>query len=255
MERRVRFTAALALLAAGCQPVTSAGSSPTPTSAAATMRLVAAESAALTTYRAELNQKSRLDGKPTTVVGTLQVRRGENPAVSADFSQFSVSGATVNDAQVVLESGLLYLKIPVLSRTLAGGKPWLRISLTGLQNFTGIDAASVVGSLLETGPSTLSRMLAASSDVRTAQPGHLHGTVSVRAALKQLSDTDQQRARRVYSDDGTLTFDLWVDARHRPTKVSLRDTDSLDTTVTFHYGGSVSINPPPSDQVGRLLSG
>jgi len=244
MERRVCFAAALALLAAGCQPVTSAGGSPTPTSAAATMRLVAATSAALDTYRAELSQKGHTDGKPTTIVGTLQVRRRPGSAVSADFSQFSVNGATVNDAHVVLSGGVLYLKVPVLSATLAGGKPWLRISLTGLQNLTGIDAAGIAGSLLETGPATLSRMLAASADVQTAAPGHLHGTVRLQAALKRLDTTDQQRVRQVYTSDGTLTFDLWVDSKHRPTKVK----------VTFHYGGSVSISPPPPADVGGLLA-
>jgi hypothetical protein len=253
MERRVRFAAALVLLAAGCQPTTSAGNSPTP--AATTMRLVAAKSSALTTYRAELNQKSTLDGKPTTIVGTLQVRRGTSPAVSADFSQFSLNGTTVNDAHVVLQDGVLYLNIPVLSATLAGGKPWLRISLNGLQNLTGINAAALAGSLLETGPSTLSRMLAASSDVKSDEPGHLHGTVGVKAALQRLDADDQQRVRRVYSENGTLTFDLWVDAKHRPTKVRLTDDKDLDTTVTFDYGASVAINPPPSDKVGRLLIG
>jgi len=253
MERRVRFAAALALLATGCQPTTSAHESPD--NPAATMRLVAAQSQKLDTYRAELDQKSTLDGRPTTIQGTLQVRRRPDAAISADFTQFSVNGATVNDAHMVLQNGLLYVNIPVLSPTLAGGKPWLRISLNGLRNLTGIDAAAVAAGLLETGPATLSRMLAASSDVRSGESGHLHGTVGIKAALKQLDATDRQRAQTVYADDGTLTFDLWVDSQHRPTKVAVTDGKDLDTTVSFHYGGSVSIVAPPSDQVGRLLGG
>src|SRR5436305_415733 len=83
---------------------------------------------------------------------------------------------------------------------------------------------------------------AATTDARTAQPGHLPGTVGVRAALRRLSAEDQQRARQIYSSDGTLTFDLWVDSRHRPTKVRVTDGDSLDTTVSFQYGGSVAIS-------------
>src|SRR6266700_2680624 len=136
MERRVRFAIAAALIVTGCQPVTSsagAGDSPTAQSAAVTVGLVAAESATLDSYRADLNEQSHTDGKPTTIVGTLQVRRRPSAAVSADFSQFTVNGATVNDAHIVLSGGLLYLNVPVLSVTLSGGKPWLRISLTGLQ--------------------------------------------------------------------------------------------------------------------------
>jgi alpha-D-ribose 1-methylphosphonate 5-triphosphate synthase subunit PhnG len=259
MERRVRIVLACAATAlTGCQPSgTEADGTPT------TVKLVAARSASIDTYRADLNQRGRTDGKPTTIVGTLQVRRKPSAAVSADFSQFSVSGATVNDAHAVLVDGKLYLKVPVLSSTLAGGKPWLRISLTGLQTLTGIDAARITGSLLETGPATLTRMFVSATDVKTqgsetvdgVKTTHLHGTVTLEAALNNLDAAERTRAKRVYSDSGTLTFDLWADSERRPRKVALTTTgDSpLDTTVTFHYGGSVHIAAPAPDQTGGLF--
>lgn len=261
---------ALVLLATGCQPTTTtSGASPgdgtTALTATATLRLTATRSAAVDTYSADLNEEGTADGRQTRIAASFAVRRRPSTAVSADFTQSGAGGSNGSgEAHAVLVNGLLYLNVPVVSPLLAGGKPWLRVSLTGLEQVTGIDAAGLVGSLLESGPATLSDMFTASTDLSSAgtdqvdgvETTHLRGTVTLRAALQQLDATEREKVRRLYRSDGTISFDLWLDPGHLPRRAAFKvDGDTpTSTTVTFHYGRTVRIIAPPADQTGGLLS-
>jgi hypothetical protein len=252
---------------AACQsaPKASGGgipAAPSTTPVADIVRQTLTRADAVTSFSADLDEQGTADGRNTTVTAAFRYRKNPDPAVSADFTQLDMGGGARSDnAHAILLDGVLYLNAPGITPLLAGGHPWLRVSLAGLQGLTGVNAAGLAGSLMVAGPATLTRMLAASTDltddghesVDGVRTTHLRGTVTLSTALDQLSGSTRSQAEAVFHSSGTVGFDTWIDSSDLPRKIAFRVTGSdtpTSTTVRFHYGTSVRVSPPPPDEVG-----
>ncbi|MGI8335678.1 hypothetical protein ACRYCC_37495 [Actinomadura scrupuli] len=238
-------------------------------SAAQVVELTSEKAGKLDTFAADIVETGTADGKTTRLAGTFRFRSKPDPAVSADFSQLQYGGTNVSGrGQVVILDDVLYLRLPVISQFLSGGRPWFRVPLGGLQRVTGVNAAAVVSSLMATTPEKVTKMFTASKNVHAvgtetvegATTIHYRGSVSAQSALAELDSEDRARLEKsygIYGSDtaGTISFDLWVDDRRLPRRsaYSLRGTNTpTSTTITYHYGRRFTVTAPPASQVGGI---
>ncbi|HXA62896.1 MAG TPA: hypothetical protein VNW94_27445 [Streptosporangiaceae bacterium] len=268
MRRHFTAAAALVLCVTGCKATTneSVSGGGTKLSASQSIELTARKSKTLQTFAADISESGTSDGKTTQMVGSFKFRLNPSPAVSADFSQLQLGGQNVSGSgQVVFLNNILYVKVPILSPLLSGGRPWFKVSLNGIQTLTGVNVTAVIGGLLETTPLTLTRMFTASSDVHDAgretvdgvPTTHFQGSVTIQAALSRLDATDRSRLTGLYRTDGSnkISFDVWVDDQHRPRRstFSVQGTNTpTSTTITYRYGQEFQVSAPPADQVGGM---
>ncbi|MBW8485144.1 hypothetical protein [Actinomadura parmotrematis] len=220
------------------------------------------------TFKADVTVKDTSEGGQVHATGQFRLR--PDLAFSAQVDSASKGSASIplSGSQAIFTSDTLYVKAPSqLRQFIAGGKPWLKIDVTQLQQRTGVDVKGLVGQVEQADPAQQTKMFTGSKDVRRVgtetvdgvKTTHYAGSVTVKDALAQLDAQQRSKASQWLSNadqNSRIKFDLWSDGDNLPRKLvstgqGKDDNGSVQVLYT-DYGKSVTVNAPPSDQVGQL---
>ncbi|MBE1531583.1 LppX_LprAFG lipoprotein [Actinomadura algeriensis] len=220
------------------------------------------------TFQADLTVTNEGDGGgKISASGQFQLR--PTLKFSAQLDEATHGGSSIPGLQgrAIYTGDVLYAKVPQLARFVADGKPWVKIDVNQMAQRTGFDVQQLIDQVRKVNPAEQTKMLTGSDDARRVgteeingvETTHYEGTVTVQEALKQLdSQTREEVSRHLPKDaDATIEFDLWTDGENLPRKLetNVRGDQGQAGKVTVlysEYGESVSVNPPPADQVGTL---
>lgn len=191
------------------------------------------------------------------------------------------SGALRMRMEMVLDGTVAYMRMPLLSAQLPGGRPWVKLDLAALAEKQGVDLGQLQ-SLTENDPRrTLDYLRAVSGEIRTVGAETVRGveTTHYRAAvdLRRYPDLVPEGQRELVRKAterlieqlgiGAVPVDVWVDGDGLVRRLSLAfqvaapDGGATSSTVTmdlFDYGVPVAIELPHPSQVtdlATLLSG
>jgi len=214
-------------------------------------------------FQATMTSDTSVSGQHIRMNGRMAYRVKPSVAFKMSVPKMTVNGRTQSGFQEILLKNALYIKMPALAgRT--GGKPWIRMSLGKLSAQSGVDVKSLLNQSQQADPSANVKMLTASKDVRKvgqeAVAGvpttHYQGTYSVQDALAKLPASQRAKMQQMMSQMGIdkMNFDLWVDGRNLPRKVTVRTPAggqmSTDTTIVYSgFNAPVSITAPPASLV------
>jgi hypothetical protein len=229
------------------------------TAAQQALAKVSNQTGGLTSLRGTIALSAGMDGQRSTMKGKVAYRLSPAPAMRLDVSSFAVGDRKTPGFAEILSGGRLYMKMPGLdART---GKPWVSITLSRLSASSGTD----FGSMLSQGDlSANTRMLTASKDVRVlgeetiggVSTTHYQGTFDLRDGLARLSDKQRTQAEQSFQRSGlkTMNFDVWVDGRQLPRKVTMASPPgaklAMKMTMTYSaFNVPVTIKTPPKSQV------
>ncbi|MGP4024620.1 hypothetical protein [Actinomadura sp. 3N407] len=203
--------------------------------------------------------------------GQFQVR--PTLKFSAKLDEVSRGGQSVPGikGQAVFTDNVLYAKVPQLAQFVSGGKPWVKIDVNEASQRTGLDVKSLVDQVQKVAPAEQTKMFTGSKDARRVgtetidgvKTTHYTGTVTVQDALNRLDAQAREKVSKWLPKDqgnGKINFDLWTDGENLPRKLVSKATGSQGeagsvTVLYSDYGESFTVNPPPSDQVGKLSLG
>ena len=178
---------------------------------------------------------------------------------------------------MVLDGAVAYMRMPLLTAQLPGGRPWVRLDLEELAKGQGVDLGELQ-SLSENDPRrTLDYLRAISGEIRTVGSEAVRGvdTTHYRAAVDlrrypDLVPEEQQELVRKATERlieqlgvGAVPVDVWVDGDGLVRRLSLafdvpmteRGAASSAVTIElFEYGVPVAVEPPHPSQVTDLAS-
>jgi hypothetical protein len=283
--------AALALAAAGCGSSSGSGI-PAPPAAQGGARFLASaatKSTATPSMKTDLivtMLSSQLPGgrMEMTATGALD-NENHRMSMHLDMSKLvsqlgtAMPGAAMGSAddwvgQEVADfangRAVVYLSLPVLTKVMPGGKPWIKVDLSAVGKQAGIDLSQLTQ--LGTDPSRMVDWLrAASGDVTTVGTEQLDGvdTTHYRATVDlskypDLVPADQREAVRKAIDQiakqahiSAFPVHVWVDkdglvrqVRAVVTETIQGQTMNVMTTERFYdFGAPVDIQVPADDQV------
>lgn len=159
---------------------------------------------------------------------------------------------------------VLYLRFPALTKQLPTGKTWLKVDLERAAKKAGLDLGSLGG---DQNPADSLAMLRGSSDkvekvgsetIGGVATTHYHAAVDLEkaAAQKGVSSSSIRKLIKLIGSK-TIPADVWVDGdgfvrRLRESYAVTSPKGKVQTTLTMDlsdYGTSVSVSPPPADQV------
>lgn len=226
------------------------------------------------TFKADLTVTGTGNGAGAgRVHATGQFRLRPELTFTARLDEFSHNGQSMPGAkgQAIYTGDVLYAKVPQLARFVSDGKPWVRIDVNQVAQRTGFDVRGLVDQVQKVDPAEQTKMFTGSKDARRVgaetidgvKTTHYAGTVTVDDALRRLDPQAREKVGRWLPKDranGKINFDLWTDGGNLPRKLVSKATgvrgESGTVTVLYSdYGKSFRVNPPPSDQVGRLSIG
>ena len=225
------------------------------------------------TFKADLTVTGTDGGEAGKVHANGQFRLRPDLSFSAQLDEISRNGQTVpgGKGQAIFTGDVLYAKVPQLAQFVSGGKPWVKIDLNQMAQRTGFDVRGLVDQVQKVDPAEQTKMFTGSKDARRVgtesvdgvRTTHYAGSVTVEDALNRLDAQARQKVGKWLPKDranGKITFDLWTDGDNLPRKIvsktnEARGDNSAVTVVYSDYGESVTVNPPPSDQVGQLSIG
>lgn len=204
-------------------------------------------------------QKLHLIGR-----GQLQLR----PTFAEGLTMNVTTQSRSVPIQLILWGDAIYVKSPMTSKV-AGGKPWLKLTVEQLDTMTGMNLDAILKQAQQTGPAEQIKMLTASKDLKQVGTGniggvpatHYAGTLTVQEALSKLSSDAQASLQKVFQRIGvtpssTINIDLWVDHQSLPRKlVSKLNTSNGPLTKTVIYTGynrPFAIQTPRASQVGEF---
>ncbi|SEG31871.1 Protein of unknown function [Thermomonospora echinospora] len=207
-------------------------------------------------------------GEGATIRGSGNVRLRPSLAFSATLKEARMGGQTLPGAggQAILVDGALYAKVPQLAQLAGIDKPWLRLNVDQVGQRAGFSFDQITNAVQRINPAEQTKMLTGSKDARRVgeeevegvKTVHYAGTVTFEDALNRLDPQAREKVRQWHTDGSDrLSFDVWVDSENLPRKLVVKGTaDGRDTsTVTVLYrdfGEPVTVNAPPSDQVGDV---
>ena len=183
-------------------------------------------------------------------------------------------------AEVVFDDYVLYMRFPLLSQTLPGGKPWVKIDLEELNKQRGVDLGQL-SQLSWSDPSqTLALLKATSGEIEEVGQEDVRGVETTRyrltVDLAKVADAapaasrDQVRAsmRRLIEQTRTRTIpvQVWIDddGLLRRQRMSMKyavpsgasgqpqQAEMTMTTELFDFGTKVDAQVPPAAQVADL---
>jgi hypothetical protein len=277
--RAAAFTllAALALVAAGC-----GGGKSTMTP----LELVS-QATARTTHATSAKVRMRITAT-VGPLGPLQIgidgvvdnatHSGDLTLDMSSLAQLAGGAAGAADdwkGELVLDGSDLshlveYVKLPVFSKLVPGGKPWLEIDLDELGKLQGVDIPQLLQSVGTQDPSRALQMLQAIGHVRevgTAQVDGVEtteyaGTIDPRKVIAKLSKT--AGLAQIFEGLGSrqIPVEAWIDGdgyvRKLDESFSMQVPKAgrmdlrLETTFS-DFGTPVSITVPPADQTTDLV--
>jgi hypothetical protein len=213
-----------------------------------------------------------------TMHGTGQFRL-HSPAAGTMHLSMTVptAGTTIGMDERILGT-TIYMRSPLLSRSIPNSRPWLKLDLERIGKQQGIDFAALMDSG-NSDPTQVLTYLDATSDT-VVNLGH--ATVDGVATTRYHADIDLSKAMRVMvarapagqrkavrstyrtllQESGTTSYpvDVWVDAggyvrqMHMSVPMPVAQS-SMDMTMKLsHFGAPVHITPPPASQVTDLAS-
>jgi hypothetical protein len=237
--------------------------------------------AAAKTARIEMEEKATGAGAGFTMTGEGVVDFGSGDSQLS----MSIDGAIGNLVQNGFEErtvdGVLYARVPSLSRGLPGGKPWIAVEVPGGAN-NGV-STSPLGLMGPTDPSqAIAYLEKVSNDVRLVGHDQIHGVdtthYSATLDLAKAIDGDanvppglRDSMKELAGLFGHLPADVWIDAdgRLRQERIQL-DLDEMfggiapsstepseHTVITatlslYDFGTPVNVEAPPADQVTQF---
>lgn len=200
-----------------------------------------------------------LNGSGTGVFNTGASRSGQlTMTVTAGGREIPVDTTVTGD--------VLYMRSPVFSQTLTGGKQWIKVDLAALAKQRGTDLSSFLNA--SPTPTNALAYLGGASDVkkvgsesvRGVKSTHYDVTVDLQRAASHARGSVRTSLERVISQSRlkTLPLDVWVDGSGYIRKVSYQENggsgQAAQVTMELHdFGTAVSIKPPPSGAVVDLM--
>jgi hypothetical protein len=229
------------------------------TAAQEALAKVSNQTSDLTSLRGTVSYAASANGRRMGMKGRLAVRVKPALAMRLDVPSADLGGGKIHGLTEILAGDRLYLKMPGVQ---AGtGKPWVSITLSQLGAAEGAD----LGSMTSQGDlSQSTKMLTASKDVRLlgketvggVSTTHYQGTFDMRDGLAKLSGRQRTQAQRSFGAVGfeKMDFDVWVDGRQLPRKMTLMSPPGAKTatrlSVTYSaFNVPVAISPPPEGLV------
>ena len=183
-------------------------------------------------------------------------------------------------AEIVFDGFVLYMKFPLLTQSLPGGKPWVKLDLEGLSKQRGFNVGQL-SELTQSDPTqALDWLKATSADVKEVGSEQVRGVEATHyrmsVDLEKVADqapADQREQirkamRRMIEQTGTSTIptEAWIDedGRVRRQRFELGfavpggasgNEQKAKMTMTmdlYDFGTKVDAEPPPANQVTDL---
>jgi hypothetical protein len=160
-----------------------------------------------------------------------------------------------------------YMRLPALTKNLPNGKTWLKIDLQKLGKQQGVDFSQLLQTTGAQDPTQTLQLLQSIGDVKKVGTEQVNGVDTTEYSgtvdLKKFSAKYGAGFGKLYKQLGTSTvpMQVWIssDGLVRKLHETLSGTIAgagrmdLDLTVTLSdFGASVSITPPPADQVADI---
>ncbi|MFL6049455.1 MAG: hypothetical protein ACJ738_06740 [Gaiellales bacterium] len=213
-----------------------------------------------------------------TMHGTGQFRL-HGPAADAMHLSITVptAGTTIAMDERILGT-TIYMRSPLLSRSIPNSRPWLKLDLERIGKQQGIDFAALMNSS-SSDPTQVLTYLDATSEtvvnlgherVDGVATTHYHADIDLSKAMRVMvarAPAGERKAvrstyRNLLQQSGTTSYpvDVWVDAdgyvrqMHASVPMPVAQS-SMDMTMRLsHFGAPVHITPPPASQVTDLAS-
>ncbi|MGZ4318791.1 MAG: hypothetical protein ACXVRD_05650 [Gaiellaceae bacterium] len=228
---------------------------------------------------------------PSNAIEAAALKTSQAGSVRADFSLSSSGGVsgtgsgvfnsgkdrsgqltmnvTANGKQVAIDTVIIgntiYLRSPLISQRLPGGKQWVKLDIQKAAKAANVD----LGSLLSANPTPAGALayLQGSSAIKklgSATVGgvpttHYRVVVDLQKAADRASGSDKNALEQAIKAAGTTTLpvEVWVDSRGYVRKIEYQSQasgQSADLTMELHdFGSPVPITAPATNEVVDLL--
>jgi hypothetical protein len=201
--------------------------------------------------------------------GSLAMRTQPSLLATANFSSIKASGQSMpGGMSEILTNKTIYLKMAELQQEL-GGKQWLELPLSELQQSTGLDLSQLLDQVQGNNPLVQTQMLAAAKDVRAVgtqevdgvQTTHYTGSYPISAGLAKLPASLRGMAQQQIQKLGlqTAAFNVWIDAQHQTRKMTMTEHgtgETVDVTLNVtSIGQPVNVTLPSGSQVATIPAG
>jgi hypothetical protein len=258
---------AAAITAAGCAsdaPAGPAGTADAAQSQAAqpaahAISLAASAAQHITSFTAAIKVQS-YGSLATSLSGTLRMQT--RPMLADQNFHVTADGQSLpGSVETLLTSNAAYLKIDTLARVL--GRPWVKVSISGLQHAAGINLIPLVQQVQGGNPLAQAQMFAAARGVREVGAQAINGiqtteyTGSYRVAdgLAQLDPGLVSLVGPALKATGisVTQFTVWIDSNHQARKMTLVESGKsirvTSTMLVTSINQPVGITVPSASQV------
>ncbi|GAB2812701.1 lipoprotein [Actinoallomurus bryophytorum] len=223
---------------------------------------VSSQTAGLKSFRATMSMSTGASGQQTRFTGKLAYRLKPTLAMKFVIPSMNVGGRTSPGISEILVGNELYMKMPALAAR--SGKPWVGLSFDKLKKSSGLDLKAMGDQGSQGDPTMNAKMLTASKDVRSVgtetvggvSTTHYQGTFAMQDALTKLDGEQRAQAQKSLGQSGIdkMAFDIWVDGRQLPRKMSMATPPGakpdMKMTMTYTaFNAPLSITAPPKSQV------
>lgn len=256
---------AVLILLTGCgsgSPKAAAPGAQQPLSAGKAIGLAARQARHVNSYALSLHTRST--GIVTTnTSGAMQIRL--KPSLLGEVNLHLSLGGHALPVEEIVTAHALYLKLAALGTVT--GKPWIKISDTGLRRGSSATFGQLLQALENANPLAQTSMLTASKDLREVgtqvingvPTTHYTGSYPIGAALAKLPSA--LRSLSVLKSMGikTVHFDAWIDGQHQVRKMVTAEAGPsariTSTVLITAINQPVSIKLPPPSQVAAAPAG
>ncbi|MEV5746510.1 LppX_LprAFG lipoprotein [Actinoallomurus sp. NPDC052308] len=252
--------AALVVSLAGCGAAGKDGAGAVNVSAAQAITLAAQKTSTVKSYKVDITESG--SGKAASKAhGVVQVRLSPELAAVGTLDSAGFGGRSMGTGlRAILLGDALYGKVPSQLSQFAGGKQWVKFSVSQAAQQAGVNLNDI---LKQADPAQQTKIFTSSKDVRKvgtqtingAKTTHYTGTITAQDAAAQLSGKAKQSFQDLYQKSGAkkVVFDLWVGSDNLPRKLTAKGAESggsaTATMIYSNFNKSFSVSAPPANQV------